>query len=46
VTQAEWDQAWAADVLRLIGRMRARGVPEEELVALELELVRAVGRPM
>lgn len=42
----EWDRAWVERVLRLISRLRRRGVPEEELIAVELELFRIVsGRP-
>jgi hypothetical protein len=39
------DRVWAERVLRLIGRLRARGVDEAELVALELELVLALAEP-
>lgn len=42
MTPDELDQAWAARVLRLISRLRKRGVPEEELLPLELELMRIV----
>jgi hypothetical protein len=39
----EWSERWAEQVVRLIARLRTRGVDEDELVELELELVRIVG---